>query len=638
MCGITGIYAFNEVGRFHMINLTSATDSLSQRGPDCGRTEIFPRVGLGHRRLSIIDTSADGNQPMQDASGRYTIIFNGEIYNYREHRKALEAKGINFHSATDTEVLLYLYIEEGAACLQKLNGFFAFAIYDKDKDHLFIARDRFGIKPLLYYQDEDKVIFASEMKSVLAYGIEKELDYNSLYQYLQFNYIPAPHSIFRKVRKLLPGHYMEISKANDPRVKIRQYYQIPFDEANLNPAHLSYEQQQQKLEELLERSVQQRLVADVPLGAFLSGGIDSSVITALASRHVDKLNTFSIGYRDEPFFDETSYAKLVADQFQTEHTVFSLTNRDLYSHLFDILDYLDEPFADSSAIPVYILSQETRRKVTVALSGDGADEIFSGYNKHMAAWRTMHPGVAERMVKSFMPVWGALPKSRNNFFSNKVRQFQRFAEGIELSSKDRYIRWATFLNPESAVRLLSTDSLEKIVFEEDDARISKITQYISDKQESINQWLYTDAHLVLANDMLSKVDLMSMANALEVRVPFLDYEVVAFAFQLPEDAKINRQMKKCIVQDAFRNILPKALYRRPKHGFEVPLLGWFRSELKSKINDDLLSDSFIEEQNIFDPEGIRQLKNKLLSRNPEDVHATIWALVVFQWWWKKYYT
>ncbi len=637
MCGITGIYAYNEVGKFHMINLASATDTLRQRGPNAGQTEIFSRVGLGHRRLSIIDTSADGNQPMQDASKRYTIVFNGEIYNYRELRKELEVKGVSFHSATDTEVLLYLYIHEGAACLQKLNGFFAFAVYDEAQDHLFVARDRLGIKPLLYYQDEDKVIFASEMKSILAYGLTKELDYNSLYQYLQFNYIPAPHTILKHVKKLLPGHYLEVSKAHDPRLQISQYYQIPFEEDHLNPEQLSYAQQQQKLEALLERSVQRRLVADVPLGAFLSGGIDSSVITALASRHVEKLNTFSIGYRDEPFYDETAYARLVAEKFKTEHTVFSLTNQDLYQHLFNILDYLDEPFADSSAIPVYILSKETKKKATVALSGDGADEIFSGYNKHMAAWRSMYPGSAERMVGALHPLWQSLPKSRGSFLSNKVRQLQRFSKGVQLTPKERYIQWATFLAPDAAARLLSNEALEKVDFENQETRLNHIARYISNEKETINQWLYTDAHLVLPNDMLTKVDLMSMANGLEVRVPFLDHEVVAFAFQLPAESKINRRMKKRIVQDTFRHILPEKLYRRPKHGFEVPLLGWFRAELKSKITEDLLADPFIEEQNIFDPEGIRQLKAKLFSSNPEDVHATVWALVVFQWWWKKYY-
>ncbi|MDF9796217.1 asparagine synthase (glutamine-hydrolyzing) [Catalinimonas alkaloidigena] len=635
MCGITGIYAFNEIGRFHMINLAAATDKLSKRGPDFGRSTSVHRVGLGHRRLSIIDTSAHGNQPMKDSSERFTIIFNGEIYNYRELRKELEQKGVNFQSATDTEVLLQLYIHEGKACLGRLNGFFAFAIYDEQRDNLFIARDRFGIKPLLYYADEDKVLFASEMKSLLAYGIEKELDTNALYQYLQFNYTPAPATMLKGVQKLLPGHYLEISKANEPRVRGGKYYEVPFNETLLNPEKLSYEQQQNRLHALMEDSVKNRLIADVPLGAFLSGGIDSSVITALASRHVDKLNTFSIGYRDEPFYDETKYAQLVADKYQTNHTVFSLSNYDLYGHLFDILDHIDEPFADSSAIPVYILSKETKKKVTVALSGDGADEVFSGYNKHHAAWRAMQAGTGEKMVSGLAHLWKSLPKSRNNPLTNKVRQLARFSEGMQLSPKERYIKWATYLNGEEAVALLSSSVLEHLAFEKHDRQIGALTQAINDQHETINQWLYTDVNLVLPNDMLTKVDLMSMAHGLEIRVPFLDHKVVEFVFTLPEESKINRQMKKRILQDTFRKLLPPELYKRPKQGFEVPLLGWFRTELKSTI-EELLSDDFIAEQDIFDLAGIQAIKQKLFSNNPGDVHATIWALIVFQHWWKQY--
>ena len=636
MCGITGIYAFNELGRFHMINLSVATASLERRGPDFGKSVIHDRVGLGHRRLSIIDTSAGGNQPMRDSSGRYTIVFNGEIYNYRELRSQLEARQVAFQSATDTEVLLQLYIHEGAACLEKLNGFFAFAIYDQQEDVLFIARDRIGIKPLLYFQDEDKFIFASEMKSVLAYGIAKELDYTSLYHYLQLNYIPAPDTILQGVKKLMPGHYLEISKPRTERVKMEQYYQIPYNEKTLNAENLSYGELQRQLEIVMEKSVQRRLVADVPLGAFLSGGIDSSVITALASRHVDKLNTFSIGYRDAPFFDETKYARLVADKFKTEHTVFSLSTRDLYSHLFEMLDYLDEPFADSSALPVYILSKQTKQKATVALSGDGADEIFSGYNKHAAAYRAMQSGMPVETVKSLLFLWELLPKSRNNPLGNKIRQLQRFAEGASLAPKDRYWRWATLATSEQASRWLSSAALEKLRFEVAEKRENEILKSFSGK-EVFNEVLYTDAHLVLPNDMLTKVDLMSMAHGLEVRVPFLDHEVVEFAFHLPAYAKINAHMRKRILQDTFRNVLPPQLYRRPKKGFEVPLLPWLRTELKSLINDDLLGKSFIEEQGIFDAEEIEKLKRKLFSNNPGDVHANIWALVVFQWWWKKYF-
>ena len=636
MCGITGVYAFNELGRFHMINLAAATEALAHRGPDFSRHDIIDRVGLGHRRLSILDTSSAGIQPMQDESRRYTLIFNGEIYNYRALRESLFSQGVNFRSETDTEVLLQLLIREGRVGLSKLNGFFAFAFYDEAADYLLIARDRLGIKPLLYYHDEDKVLFASEMQSLLTYGIDKQLDYASLHQYLRFNYVPAPHTMLENVHKLLPGQYLEVSKPKDPRVQIGSYYRIPFDEQAVNPENLSYEQQQQKLEKLLETSVQDRLVSDVPLGAFLSGGIDSSVITALARRHVDQLQTFSIGYRDESYFDETRYAQQVADRFQTQHTVFSLTNHDLYEHLHNLLDHLSEPFADSSALPVYILSQRTKQRVTVALSGDGADELFSGYNKHAAAWRTLHPGWAERSVNTLLPLWQALPQSRSGALSNKVRQLQRFAEGADLSPKERYLRWATFLSNDEATQLLSATSQEKLNRNVLTGRIDKLMQYISNEHESLQQWLYTDTQLVLPNDMLIKVDLMSMAHGLEVRVPFLDHRVVEYAFQLPETSKINRQMKKRIVQDTFRNILPKALYRRPKKGFEVPLLGWFRSELKSSITNDWLSDALIKEEGIFDLTSVQQLKSRLFSANPGDTHATVWALIVFQSWWKKY--
>ena len=572
MCGITGLYAFNELGRFHMIKLAAATDALQSRGPDVGAHDLLDRVGLGHRRLSVIDTSREGSQPMQDATGRYTIVFNGEIYNYQELRQRLDGQGITFSSQTDTEVLLYWFIHHGIEGLSDLNGFFSFALYDTQEERLWLARDRFGIKPLLYYHDEDKFFFASEMKALLAYGIEKKLDYTSLYHYLQLNYIPAPHSIFQGVHKLLPGQYLEVAKSNEERVQVGTYYQLTPDTTDQRIASLSYEAQQQRLRELLDQSVQRRLVADVPLGSFLSGGIDSSVITGLARQHVSSFNTFSIGYRDEPFFDETRYAKLVAQKFETNHTVFSLTNDDLYRHLHDALNYLSEPFADSSALPVYILSKETKQRVTVALSGDGADELFSGYQKHMAAYRAMHPGWVENLVKQGLPVWEKLPQSRSGWLANKARQLQRFGEGMQLNPKERYWQWATFLSAEKATRLLSNDSLEHLAFEKADARQAKWVEGISDEHENINQWLLADTQLVLPNDMLTKVDLMSMANGLEVRVPFLDHEVVEFAFQLPESSKINRQMKKRIVQDAFRDMLPKELYKRPKHGFEVPLL------------------------------------------------------------------
>ena len=630
MCGITGIFAFNLVGKFNRINISAATQSLSKRGPDFQDIYLGDWVGLGHRRLSIIDTSAIANQPMWDESKRYCIIFNGEIFNYRELKAELQTKGISFFSHSDTEVLLKLYIVEREKCLAKLNGFFAFCIYDKQEQSFFIARDRYGVKPLLYVHDEDKFLFASEMKSILQYGIEKELDYTSLHTYLQLNYIPAPNTIFKKVKKLLPGHFLKIENC---QLRIENYYSIPYtSQAEANP--ISYEDGKEKLKKLLEASVQRRLVADVPLGAFLSGGIDSSVITALASK--PDLHTFSIGFRDEKFFDETKYARLVANCFKTEHTVFSLTNDDLYAHVHSALDYIDEPFADSSAINVYILSKETRKYATVALSGDGADELLAGYNKHDAFNRIINKGWKENAVASLLPLWKLLPKSRHNPLANKARQLQRFAEGMNLSSKDRYWRWAGYTDENQSLALLSEMSRQQFIETEFKDFKSSLLETIPEK-ERINDILLTDMKLVLANDMLTKVDLMSMANGLEVRTPFLDYEVVNYMFSLPASFKINSNIRKRILQDAYKEILPAQLYNRPKKGFEVPLLKWLRREMKSLIMDDLLSEKLIREQNTFNYIEIEKLKRKLFSSNPEDVHARIWGLIVFQWWWKKYF-
>ncbi len=632
MCGITGIYAFNTAGNLHMINLSAATDIMEKRGPDFRGVEIMDHVGLGHRRLSIIDTSDNARQPMKDASGRYTIVYNGEIYNFGIFREQLAEMGVSFKSTSDTEVLLYFYMHLKENSLTQLNGFFSFAVYDSEEDSLFLARDRFGIKPLYYYKDEDKFIFASDMRSIIAYGLKKEIDYESLYTYLQLNYIPAPHTMLKDVKILMPGYWMKLDKNG---IETKPFYEMKYFHDEVQHFDKSYEQQQIIIRNLLEESVKMRLISDVPLGTFLSGGIDSTIISGLARKHVSELHTFSIGYADEPFFDETNYANLVAKKFDTKHTVFSLTNDDLYDELFNILDYFDQPFADSSAIPTYILSKKTRKHITVALSGDGADELFSGYNKHSALLKAMQSSTFNHLMGVASPVFNLLPKSRNNPLTNKIRQASKYAKGIGLSQSERYWQWAGLISENKALGLLNAASRSHLSTADFLERKNKLLAPIK-TQKDFNELLLADMQLVLPNDMLTKVDIMSMANALEVRVPFLDHHLVDYVLQLPSDSKINGSMRKRILQDAFRDLLPPELYNRPKHGFEVPLLKWFRTSLKSLIKDDLLSDKLIEEQNIFDPKAIRRLRGKLFSINPGDSHATVWALMVFQWWWKKY--
>lgn len=626
MCGIAGIYAITPEGANQFRLMENAVGLLSKRGPDCQQIFSNKRICMGHARLSVIDLSENANQPMHDATGRYTIVYNGEVFNFNQLREKLINKGYKFKSSSDAEVVLYQYINDGPKCLDKFVGFFAFAIYDKIDDVLFVARDRMGQKPLLYYLGHDSIVFASEMKALMALGIPRKLDMTSLFAYLQFNYIPSPNSIFENVSKLNPGHYLIVRNGQAKEVR---YYSIPYNYSNLEV--MDYNHAQQLLRELIEQSVTDRLVSDVPLGAFLSGGIDSSVIVAEASKHVDNLNTFSIGYADEPFFDETRYAQLVADKFHTNHHVFKLTNNDLYESLHNVLDYLDEPFADSSAIAVNILSRETRKHVTVALSGDGADEVFGGYNKHQAHYRALKGGFANALVRMASPLYGMLPQSRNTKMSNKIRQLSRFAKGLSLTEQERYMAWATLMDEDSAYKMLNS----KVLTQENNRRKFNIISCIRDDKQ-IGDILYADMQLVLVSDMLFKVDMMSMAESLEVRSPFLDHRLVNFAFSLPCNYLVNSRRRKMILQDAYREQLPLELYNRPKHGFEVPLLNWFRGEFKSAIENDYLNDDFIREQNIFNPEMVKQLKMQLQSKSPGDSQAHIWALVVFQHWWKKY--
>jgi asparagine synthase (glutamine-hydrolysing) len=625
MCGIAGAFAFKEEGKSYLNRLNQAMDSIKHRGPDGDGIFKDDRVALGHKRLAIIDTSVAANQPQYSDDKRYCILFNGEIFNYKE----LAAKYFpqhHFKTTSDTEVFLELFIKIGPNCFKELRGFFAVAIYDSLEQVLYMVRDRFGKKPMLVYRDENALAFASELKGLIAFGIPRKINWEVLPYYFQLNYIPQPLSILQNVQKLLPGHYLKVTAEG---VEDNCYYELKVRSDDYK--NLTYGCAKQKLFDLLDEATKFRLIADVPLGAFLSGGIDSSVVVSLAARHKQKLKTFSIGYKDHPFFDETDYANLVAKKFNTDHTVFSLTNNDFLEHIDEVLNSIDEPFADSSAIPTYILSKQTRKHVTVALTGDGGDEVFAGYNKYKAEWNMMQPSIQKTFVKGLGPLWKVLPKSRNDRFSNKIRQLNRFAEAVGLTATDRYWRWASMMPEKNSYALFNNSFSQNF----NKKKLSDIFNWrISGKD--INEVLLADTKLVLLSDMLVKVDLMSMANSLEIRSPFLDAEVVEFAFGLPSNYKIDGNMKKKIVQDAFKDILPKELYNRPKRGFEIPMLGWLRKELWGLIDKDLLEDDFIKEQAIFNVDVIKTLKKKLQSNDPGDSHATIWALVVFQFWWKKY--
>ena len=629
MCGIAGAYSFHQKSIAEKW-LQDAAVSMNKRGPDNQNFVVIQKAALVHARLSIIDTSVVANQPIYDNSGKYAIVFNGEIFNFLSLRKELENSGVVFKSHSDTEVLLYAYIKWGKDALHKLNGFFAFAIYDKQEDHLFIACDRYGIKPLYFYKNDDFLFFGSELKAILSFPVAKAIEWSAVSLYFQMNYIPGKASVFKNIFRLEPGHFIEV-KNNSTRIE--KWYSIPYHALEAEAQPLSYEAQQKKLVELMDDAVRLRLIADVPLGAFLSGGIDSSVVCAMAARHTPHLNTFSIGFEGNQFFDETPYADLVAKHLKTNHTVFKLKNDDLLQSLNELLDYTDEPFADSSALLVNILSKYTRQHVTVALSGDAGDELFAGYNKHYGEWQIRNGGWKADAIHLLKPLWEKLPKSRNGKVANKIRQLERFANGMDLSPAERWWQWCTFFDLDNVNKLLNgkTDTVLPQI-------ISTRQQYMSLVQHdgTINDDLLADVNMVLPYDMLVKVDRMSMRNSLEVRVPFLDYRIVNFAFSIPVASKINAHYKKRIVQDAFRNFLPKELYNRPKKGFEVPLLQWFKTDLKSKILDDYLNDGYIRAQGVFNPEVINEIKQQLFSSNPGDIHARVWSLIVFQNFWRKY--
>jgi asparagine synthase (glutamine-hydrolysing) len=628
VCGITGIIGSSEEVAKNLSAVKSATQALHHRGPDSTGYFADFNALLGQTRLSIIDTSHASDQPFYSSDGRYVIVYNGEVYNFKELRENLINKGVYFRTTGDTEVLLQLYTAEGEKFLDKINGFFAFAVYDNLQKTLFIARDRFGIKPLFYYSDSSKFIFASEMKALLKYPFEKKIDNVSLIEYLQLNYVPAPNTMIERIKKLPVGNWAKINSA-DRKLSFKPFFKEPYFEGSENK-NIKYDDAVKSVYNLLEDSVQKRLIADVPVGTFLSGGLDSSAVTALASLHKKDLMTFSIGYKDEPLFDETRYAEMVSKKLGTNHHTFRLDNRDLFSELYNILDSFGEPFGDSSAIPMYILCRNAREYVKVSLSGDGSDELLGGYNKHLAEYRLRKSPFLKAFSTGISPFLKLLPSSRNTFLGNKSRQLIKLSEGAKLNIADRYWEWASIANRNKALNLINSKGLnfEKIFTERKNAQLSSLNT-------NFNSLLYTDVKLVLQNDMLVKVDLMSMANSLEVRVPFLDYRVVEYLFSLPFDYKIGDGYQKRILRDAISHLLPQEVIKRKKQGFEVPLLKWFKTELRTSIESLWLADDYIESQGIFDVIKTKALKKQLYSSNPGDSVAQIWGLIAFQHWYKR---
>lgn len=632
MCGICGKLIFGgkpvDEGLLRKMNAV-----LAYRGPDDegfyshhGRNVS---IGLGHRRLSIIDLSPAGHQPMDNEDGRLHIVFNGEIYNYLDLRRELLSKGHRFRSHTDTEVLLHLYEEEGAACVKRLVGMFAFAIWDSRNESLFLARDQIGVKPLVYAWNGKDFVFASEIKAILQDpDIPRRLDEEVLNLYLSLNYIPAPYSIYQGIAKLKPGHTLYLEKGN---LTEQSYWNLDL----MGGPHRrisDFADAKANLFSILDDAVERQMIADVPLGAFLSGGIDSSIIVALMARHSTKpVKTYSIGYADMPLFDETAYAGAVARMYATDHHEIKLRSQEMLAVIPEVLNALDEPFADSSAIPTYVVSRETRKDVTVALSGDGGDELFAGYRMYKGeCWHARYRQIPSFIRKGLIePLIGRLPDSRDAVFPEYVRRAKKFLRGAEGSFEERFLAWNEIFTAEDRWRLLGGKAnqtpLAKNLFA---SRLGEMND------DALNRMLYTDLKESLPGDMLRKVDAMSMQNSLEVRVPLLDHRVCEAAFALAGSWKLHQGRSKYIFIETFRDLLPQSVLTKPKWGFEIPISKWLKGELKYLL-DDYLSPERIKRQGIFHYPTISALMAPFLE-NRGDTSWQLWNLIAFQVWHEKY--
>lgn len=620
MCAISGIIEKkgNSVSEKF---LRIMSNRMTLRGPDYGDVYIDGNVGLAHRRLSIIDLST-GNQPMMLENENIVIVYNGEVYNFQKIREDLVVKGHIFQTTSDTEVVARSYMEYGIEnCLSKLEGMFAFAIYDRRKKKIYLVRDKYGEKPLFYYKDDHAFYFASELKA-FAPTLEKyDLDKMALNLFLTLSYIPSPYTIYKGIHKLQQGCYLEFDELGD--YKLHQYYN-PVNEIDAKKA-FSCGNENEKLKSLLISSVKQRMVSDVPMGAFLSGGIDSSIICCLMANLSDKpINTFSIGF-DERDYDESDRAEIVAQHIRANHRKFILHYNDVLDILDDIIDYYDEPFGDSSAIPSYYVARLAHEDVKVVLTGDCADELFGGYEKYLAEYYAgKYKRLPKLIRKGFEKIVNTIPL--NDYTNNSLRKAKKVTRYSKDSGIDLYYDMLCLgFNDEDRHMLLNSNYYAdiKTIYKEFYDALPKSASYLQKEQ-------VIDVYRVLEGQMFPKVDRACMHNSLENRAPFIDSKIVNFALNLPDSYKIMGYNKKKILKDAFKDILPKETLEFSKRGFGVPVDHWFRNELKDELMS-LLNEELIKKQGIFNYDYINDLLNNHIS-GKENHKGMLWNLFVFQKW------
>lgn len=624
MCGLAGAYRTSGPAyEDQAARLTAALRELRRRGPDGEGVFADARAALAHARLSIFDPGAASGQPFADPAGRFRLVFNGAIFNYRVLREELRRQGVDFRTESDTEVLLEMLIACGAEALPRLNGFFAFAFYDAVAETLLLARDRYGMKPLYLAERESELLFGSTLGALRALGLPAELDELSLALYLQLNYLPPHRSMLRGVAPLAPGTWL---RHGPGKRETGRYYDLP-------PACPAEPYDPRRLPELarqyaglMDAAVERRLAADAPLGVFLSGGLDSTVVAGLAARHKQPLRTFSLQFNDA-LFDETPHAQAAARRLDAEHTVLRADLELLADRAADWLDLLDEPLGDAAALNLYVLSALARPQVKAALTGDGADELLGGYGLHYAEARSRQGGPVGRLLQAAAPLLRALPAERNTRAGRKLAQIVRYAEGAALPEDRRYWRWRCPLAPARALELLRRPPAAAELAAATEPWIRQLGP-----GSNMNDVLRADMQLVLGGDMAPKSDRAGMAAGLELRSPFLDHEAVDFAMRLAPEYKIRGKARKRLLLAAFPDLLPPEQTSRPKQGFEVPLRALLVGPLRPLVEQRLLDSERMAAQGLFRPEKVAQLWRLTTAGRNTKEDWTLWGLLVFQSW------
>jgi asparagine synthase (glutamine-hydrolysing) len=628
MCGISGVWNFATGEPVDREVLVKMNNALGLRGPDDEGYYVDGPVGLGHRRLSIIDLET-GKQPIHNEDETVWIVFNGEIYNCRELGRELEQSGHRFTTTSDTEVIVHAYEQFGRECVNRLNGMFAFAIWDERQRRLFLARDRAGIKPFYYAVVNGRFLFGSELKAILEHPlVERRIDLVALNQYLAFEYVPTPRTIFEGISKLPPGATLTVENGT---VREEQYWDMRLAESEDGNA-LSEETYLAQLKSTLRDVVRKELIADVPVGVLLSGGIDSSAIAAMMAELVPgKVKSFSIAFEDKSF-DESSYARTVARHLGTEHQEMTLTAARMLELIPRIAEFLDEPLGDSSIVPTYLLSEFTRRTVKVALGGDGGDELFGGYSTLQAhriadyCNRFLPDAVSTRLLPWMVD---RLPVSFDNIsWDFKAR---RFVAGLGLPPVVRHHLWLGSLTADQRSRLLGVLAQGHGSDVEDVARGYATA---SRAREPMNQVLYCDMKLYLEGDILAKVDRASMANSLEVRVPLLNQTMIEFAQRVPHRLKLKGLTTKYLLRHAVKDLLPAAIVWRCKKGFNMPVAKWLEGPLL-ELAKDMFSAERLKRQGLFDPAFVQHLLDEHLQHR-RDNRKHLWTLLVFELWYERW--